>query len=97
MRCSLNFLKPAKALLPTNMHVIIDGIEYVPKAEVPELTDERLRKALGELVSIQYFREHHKAVAQSWDVLNCLAPELAKLAAQNPSAAYKRIHGCEEE
>ena len=28
--------------------VLIDGIEYVPRAEVPELTDERLKAALKE-------------------------------------------------
>ncbi|MCM3609177.1 hypothetical protein M4D49_27205 [Cupriavidus pauculus] len=73
--------------------VLIDGVEYVPRAVVPELTDERLRAALAELVSIQYFREHHKAVAQSWNVLRALAPELAELAATDPKAAYERIHG----
>lgn len=73
--------------------VIIDGIEYVPRAEVPELTDERLKQALGELVSIQYFRQQHKAIPQAWNALNALAPELAKLAAENPLAAYERIHG----
>lgn len=73
--------------------VLIDGIEYVPRAEVPELTDERLRRALAELVAIQYFRESHKAVRQAWDVLNALAPELAKLAAHDSQAAYYRIHG----
>lgn len=26
--------------------VIIDGVEYIPKAEVPPITDERLRLAL---------------------------------------------------
>lgn len=75
--------------------VVIDGIEYVPRAEVPELTDERLKMALKELVSIQYFRQEHKAIPQAWSVLDTLAPELAKLAADNPEAAYERIHGAE--
>jgi len=75
--------------------VLIDGVEYVPRAEVPELTDERLKQALGVLVSIQYFREQHKAVAQAWDVLHALAPELADLAASDPLAAYERIHGAD--
>ena len=73
--------------------VLIDGVEYVPRAEVPQLTDERLQAALAELVSIQYFREHRKAVAQAWNVLNALAPEIAELAAKDPAAAYERIHG----
>lgn len=76
--------------------VIIDGIEYVPRAEVPPLTDERLRCALKKLVSMQYFRESHKALAQAWDVLNILAPELAQLAADNPDAAYERMRDPDE-
>jgi hypothetical protein len=76
--------------------VVIDGVEYVPRAEVPELTDTRLKAALGELVAIQYFRESHKAVAQAWNVLNALAPELADLAARDPAAAHERIHGTSE-
>lgn len=35
--------------------VLIDGVAYVPRADIPALTDERLRAALGELVAIQYF------------------------------------------
>lgn len=73
--------------------VLIDGVEYVPRAEIPELTDERLHEALKELVSIQYFRQQHKAIANAWDALNALAPELAELASRNPKAAYDRIHG----
>lgn len=73
--------------------VMIDGIEYVPKAEIPELTDERMKSALKELVSIQYFREEHKAIAHAWDTLNALAPDLAELAAKDPRAAYDRMHG----
>lgn len=72
--------------------VIIDGIVYVPRADIPPLTDDKLHKALQQLVSIQYFKESHKAVAQAWDVLNTLAPELAQLAAGNPEAAYRRVN-----
>lgn len=75
--------------------VLIDGVEYVPRAEVPDLTDERLKWALEELVSIQYFREQHKAVAQAWNALHALAPELAELATRDPAAAYERIHGAD--
>lgn len=77
------------------MNVLINGIEYVPKADIPELTDERLKRALGELVSIYYFKESHKAIGQVWNVLNILAPELAALAAEDESAAYEFIHGDE--
>jgi len=75
--------------------VQINGIEYVPRAEVLPLTDARLQRALEELVSIQYFREKHKAIAQAWNALNALSPELAELAARDPEAAYRRIHGTE--
>jgi len=75
--------------------VLIDGVEYVPRAEVPELSDDRLKAALEELVSIQYFREEHKAIAQAWNVLHALAPELAELSGRDPLAAYERIHGTE--
>lgn len=75
--------------------VMIDGIEYIPRAEVPELTDARLKSALEELVAIQYFKETHKAIPQAWNALHALAPELANLAADNPKAAYDRIHGSE--
>lgn len=71
------------------MKVVIDGIEYVPKAQVPKLTDKRLIAALRELTAIQYFdHETHKHRAWAWDALNALAPELAKLPAE---VAYKRV------
>ena len=71
--------------------VWVNGVEYVPKASIPELTDERLKDALKQLVSMQYFKIQHKAIPQAWDVLNALAPELAQLAADDPHAAYVRI------
>jgi hypothetical protein len=77
--------------------VVIDGIEYVPTAEIPALTDERLKNALAELVSIQYWREEHKAIPQAWNVLHALAPELAALSAKNPQAAYNLIHGAPDD
>lgn len=72
--------------------VLIDGVEYVPRCDVPALTDTRLYAALSELVSIQYFRQVNKAIPQAWNALNALAPELAKLAADDPQAAYDLIH-----
>ena len=73
------------------MKVVVDGIEYVPKGEIPPLDDERLEKALRELVGIQYFSsETHKHRAWAWDALNALAPDLA---AMPPREAYARLHG----
>lgn len=73
--------------------VTVNGVVYVPRAEVPPLNDERLQEALKVLVSIQYFRESHKAIAQAWNALHILAPELADLASLDPEAAYTRMHG----
>lgn len=76
--------------------VLIDGVEYVPKAEVLPITDERLQRCLESLTEIQYFNDQkHKHRAWAWDALNALSPDLAKLAADNPSAAFDRIHGAE--
>jgi hypothetical protein len=78
------------------MKVVIDGVEYVPRAEVPPLTDERLKRALRELTAIQYFNDQtHKQRAWAWDALNALAPELAQLASDNPQAAFDRVHAME--
>lgn len=76
--------------------VLIDGIEYVPKVEVLPLTDERLQKCLESLTEIQYFHEQrHKHRAWAWDALHALSPELAKLAADDPSAAFDRVRSSE--
>ena len=73
--------------------VVIDGVEYVPRAEIPELTDERLAACLKELVGIQYFRDQtHKHRAWAWDALNALSPELAELATNDPGAAFARVN-----
>jgi hypothetical protein len=74
------------------MQVVIDGVEYVPRAEIPPMTDERLMSALRELTSIQYFYDcPHKHRSWAWDALNALAPELAELAAEDAEAAYHRV------
>lgn len=70
--------------------VIIDGVEYVPKAEVPELTDERLQNCLEVLTEMRYHNQHHKMMGLAWNAINALSPELAKLPEKE---AYNRIHG----
>jgi hypothetical protein len=77
------------------MKVTIDGVVYVPRAEIPPLTDERLRRALQELTAIQYFNIEHKNRAVAWDALHALSPELAELASRNPKAAFDRVHDVE--
>jgi hypothetical protein len=78
------------------MQVVIDGVEYVPRAEVPALTDERLQHALESLTEIQYFEgERHKHKAWAWEALRALAPELAELAALNPKQAFDRVRAAD--
>jgi hypothetical protein len=72
--------------------VVIDGVVYVPRAEIPELTDERLRRCLQSLTEIQYFSDQrHKHRAWAWDALHALSPELAELSTSNPEAAFDRV------
>ena len=73
--------------------VLIDGVEYVPRAEVPPLTDERLQRCLESLTEIQYFSEcTRKHRAWAWDAMHALAPELAEMATDSAEAAFYRIH-----
>ena len=77
--------------------VMIDGIEYVPRAEIPEIRQPEIQKALESLTEIQYFAEcSNKHRAWAWDAMNALAPELAALSADDSEAAYERIHGNED-
>lgn len=72
--------------------VMVNGVEYVPRAEIPELTDERLKACLRELICIQYFpADIHKHRAWAWDAINKIAPELAELVSQDPEAAWERV------
>ena len=74
--------------------VVIDGVEYVPKAEIAQLDDARLHAALLSLTEIQYFGEcAHKHRAWAWNALNALAPELAALSARDPQAAFHHVRG----
>ena len=74
--------------------VLIDGVEYVPKAEIPKLTDERLHDCLMVLTEMCYFNQHHKMMGLAWNAINALSPELTKL---DPKAAYDRIHGNDDD
>jgi hypothetical protein len=73
------------------MKVVIDGVEYVPRTEIPPLTDKALKAALKELVNIQYFHgQTHKHRAWAWDALDALAPNLARM---EPREAYNFLSG----
>ncbi|WP_299496425.1 hypothetical protein [uncultured Shewanella sp.] len=70
--------------------VLIDGVEYVPRAEIKPLSDERLQACLEVLTEMRYFNEEHKMKRLAWNAIHALSPELAKL---DPDVAYERIHG----
>jgi hypothetical protein len=70
--------------------VIIDGVEYVPKSEIPNLNDARLQECLEVLTEMRYFNQQHKMMGLAWNAINALSPELAKL---DENSAYDRIHG----
>ncbi len=77
------------------MEVLIDGVPYLPAAEVPEIKDEALKAALYELTAIQYFSEcSNKHRAWAWDALNALAPELAKM---DSETAYDYVRRNDED
>lgn len=73
--------------------VIIDGVEYVPKAEIQTLNDDRLQKCLEVLTEMRYFNQQHKMKALAWNAINALSPELAALSEHD---AYDRVHGAED-
>lgn len=78
--------------------VLIDGVEYIPRAQVPEITDERLKKCLQSLTEIQYFSNcTHKHRAWAWDAMHAIAPELAELSAVDAKAAFDRVRDGDEE
>jgi len=75
--------------------VLIGGIEYVPRAEIPELSDARLEQALKILTAYLYFDSSSRPMAMVLNTIRALSPELAKLAEDDSLAAYERMHGVE--
>lgn len=77
--------------------VLIDGVEYVPKASRIErvtVDGRSLDAAVRELVNIQYFAgQTHKHRAWAWDAINHIDPELAQLCSDDPQAAHDAVTG----
>lgn len=71
------------------MNVIINGVEYVPKSEIPDLTGARLKECLEILTTMRYLNQCHKMKAYAWEAINALSPELAKL---DDEDAFNFIH-----
>lgn len=82
------------------MKVTINGIEYVPKAEVKEPPEGVVGDVVRELVSaiFLYSPNHGRDLWNTlWSVLTRLAPEVSHLAAENPRAALKAVGGDEDD
>lgn len=72
------------------MKVVIDGIEYVPKASIKPATDEIIQECLEVLTEMRYFNQNHKMMGLAYNAIKALSPELAEL---EPDIAYSRMHG----
>jgi hypothetical protein len=71
------------------MEVLIGGVVYAPKNEIPELTDERIKRCLASLTAIQYFYDFpHKHRAWAYDAIAALAPDIAELCSNDTEAAF---------
>jgi hypothetical protein len=73
-------------------HVVIDGVEYVPKTEVKPLNDKRLNDCLMVLTEMRRFNQNHKMMGLAYNAIKALSPDLAKLSVDE---AYDYIHGAE--
>ena len=75
------------------MIVIIDDVEYIPKAEVKPINDSMIQEVLEVLTSMRYFNQNHKMQSLAYDAIRSISPELADL---EPEIAFSRIHGEEQ-
>lgn len=74
------------------MEVLIDGIRYVPAADIPTPTEESVLRAVQALTSALHLycgsgvdRGTRGCI---WDALEALSPDLHALAGEDPAAAY---------
>ena len=75
------------------MEVVIDGVVYVPKCEIPPRTDESLKECLASLTEIQYFGGcSHKHKAWAWDAMRAIAPDIAEISSNDCKVAYDMFH-----
>lgn len=73
------------------MNVVIDGVEYVPKIDIPELNEKRSLDCLETLTEMRYFNQNHKMKALSWNAINALSPDLAKLSEEEAFDAVRTL------
>ena len=70
------------------MKVLIDGVEYVPKAEVKPVDDDMIQGVLEVLTEMRYFNQNHKMMGLAYNALQYISPELADL---DPKVAFDRV------
>ena len=74
------------------MNVTIDGIVYVPKNKIPELTDSRLKNCLAVLTEMRHFNQGHKMMGLAYNAIEALAPDIAEMSSNDNKAAYDLFH-----
>ncbi len=77
--------------------VLIDGVVYVPRAEIPPRTDESTLEAVRAITASMHLYGHRGGGRGPWgclwDALRALSPDLAKIAEESsPAAAYDAVH-----
>lgn len=71
------------------MEVIINGVKYTPAVDNLNVTDGQVNECLRVLTAMRYFKEDHKMMANAWDAINALNPNLAKM---DESSAFDAMH-----
>ena len=71
------------------MEVIINGVKYAPVVGTSNVTDGEINKCLRELTAMRYFNQEHKMMANTWDAINALNPNLAAMSVED---AFNAMH-----
>ena len=69
--------------------VLIDGVEYVPKAAALKPENPNVLSCLKTLTEMRYFDQQLKMKALAWNAIHALSPELAEL---DEESAYNMVH-----
>ena len=72
-------------------HVVINGIEYVPKCDIKEPSNKDIARAIDLIVTTIHLEEKHKAYSRLWNILGYLSLEAYELADSDIKAAFDRF------
>lgn len=71
------------------MEVVINGVKYAPVVDNSNVTDGAINECLRVLTSMRYFKQDHKMMANAWEAINTLNPNLASM---NEDDAFNAMH-----